>query len=348
MTENIINKRYYPAVDIMKFVMAILVIMLHRKPFPADMEFANFLLSNVLCHTGVPFFFMVSSFLFFRNIDPRKPESKGALWKTEKRLIILYVIWSVIYLPCVFVKSFTGHYDEITPGALLGQLLIWVKDFFINYSFLHLWYINSLIFTVLLIFLLMKKFSTKIITAVFVLLAPVSLFAVEVFQLRDFLPNLIVQLFVVSGCCVALGAMTAKCDISLVYKKKWVCLIFSLIILITLGTIRYFKQTNFMFAITQFFTYVVAFFIFIICLSADIKPSGSNITLRNYSTLIYFSHFLIMAEGFNFIASTTGITAIATSTTLQFAITVTFSFIFSFIITTLSKTKMFRWLKFVY
>lgn len=348
MTENLTQKKQYPLVDILKFAMAILVIILHRKIFPVEMKYANFMMSTVFCHIAVPFFFMVSSFLFFRNVDVNSENAGKSLWKTEKRLIILYVIWSVIYLPFNFVKSFTGHYDEISFGGLAGQLVTWIKDFALNYSFLHLWYINTLAFTLLVIFLLMKKFSPVKVTVFSTLVAPVSLFLVEFLNLRDYLPNVIIQTFVVGACCVSLGALAAKCDISLFLKHKWIFLGVSIISLFVSGTIRYHFSSDLTFAITQFLTYIVAFFVFLIAISSEMKPFRQSKSFRNYSTLMYFCHLMLMKEGFNFIALHTGIQTIATGTTLQFAATLIFAVAFSFIIINLSKVRMFRWLKWLY
>ena len=95
MTENYISKKQYPALDITKIVMAILVIIIHRNVFPDKFDFANFMLTDIFCQIAVPFFFITSSFLFFRSVNPHEKSAKLSLWKTEKRLIIRRVIFNV-------------------------------------------------------------------------------------------------------------------------------------------------------------------------------------------------------------------------------------------------------------
>ncbi len=348
LSENLINKKQYPVVDIMKFIMALFIIIAHRKPFPDEWEFANFVISKIFGHMCVPFFFITSSFLFFRKTDTSSPDSKNKLWKTEKRLITLYILWSVIYLPCNFVKSFTGHYSEITPGSLIGQCVVWAKDFFLKFSFVHLWYISALIVAILIIFFLLKKFSPKALLIIFSLTTPFALYASEALPLDTYIPNPLLQLFVSSGFCLSLGAFAARCDISFLLKNKWTLFGAGMAALLISGVIRFMYPTHLNYTINHCFIRIVAFLVFIICISAETKPTKAHKTLRNCSTLMYFSHLLIMEEGFRYIAFKTGIDAIATHPSVQFVITLIFSLIFSFIIINLSNTKYFRWLRWFY
>ncbi len=77
------------AIDIVKLIMAFLVVAIHTEPFGAwfilDKGF------GIITRLCVPFFFVASSYFFFRqNGDPIH---------YLKRLFLLYLIWSVIYLP---------------------------------------------------------------------------------------------------------------------------------------------------------------------------------------------------------------------------------------------------------
>ena len=77
------------SIDVVKLIMAFLVVAIHTEPFGAwfilDKAFGIF---TRLC---VPFFFVASSYFFFlKNGDPIH---------YAKRLFLLYLIWSVIYLP---------------------------------------------------------------------------------------------------------------------------------------------------------------------------------------------------------------------------------------------------------
>lgn len=332
----------------MKFVMALLVIILHRKVFPAEMEFANFITGQVICRITVPFFFIVSSFLLFKKIDPTQPQSKSFFFATEKRLILLYILWSVIYLPCNFVKSFTGHYNEITIGGLIGQVFVWIKDFIFEQSFLHLWYMNSLIFALLVVYLLLKKLSPKTVTIIFLITSVIALLVDQLLQINDYLPGPVYKLFVSSGFCISLGAYIAKNDLSVLLKKKWLLTTISFAILIAAGVIRFISKNENFYVLTEFMAYITAFCIVIVCLDSDKENKKYHKTLRNYSTLLYFSHFLIMENTFSYLAAKTGNPAFTQSNTLIFILTIIVAFTFSFIVINLSKVKGFRWLKNIY
>lgn len=348
MTDNYINRKQFPALDIMKLVMAILVIIIHRKFFPYRFDFANFIIKDVFCQIAVPFFFITSSFLFFKNVNPKEKNAKLCLWKTEKRLIILYVLWSLIYLPGYLVKNFAGHYSEITLPGLIGQLIVWFKHFLLNYSFIHLWYIHTLILTIALIFLLMMRVSPKALLVIVTPLTFFSILIVEKMQLHNVFLFSAMKLFFISGFCVSLGAFVAKFDISSLFRRKGILTAVSIILLCISGTVRYFHQTEFTYAVSIFLAYIVAFFIFTTCISSKMKPHNYDKILRNYSTLIYLCHLLVMEESLSYLASVSGIPIIASHPTIRFIITTVFAVIFSTIILVLSKLKKFKWLKWLY
>ncbi len=349
MSLDIINKKHYPAVDLMKFVMALLVIIIHRKMFPNNMDFANFITGDVICRIAVPFFFMCSSFFLFKKIDPKDKISKTIVWHTEKRLIILYIIWSIIYIPCNFVKSFTGHYDEITLGGLLGQILVWIKNFFYDYSFIHLWYVYSLIVAFPIIYIALKKLSAKTLSIISFFISVVALIVNEcIIDLDVFLPNPLLKLFISSGVCISLGALLAKSDLKFLINKKWTFFIINFTVMIIAGIFRYNSENRIFFVITELLAYITAFSVLIICVNSNIKSHSYYTTLRNYSTLMYFSHLMLMENGFRYISAKTGIEAIATNKPIMFLMAIVFTTTFSFIIINLSKTKGFKWLKWLY
>ena len=83
------KKSHNAAIDIAKLILAFLVIGIHTEPFGF-----SFLLDKgfaVLTRICVPFFFVTSSFFVFsKRNDPIKYIT---------RLLILYCVWSFIYLP---------------------------------------------------------------------------------------------------------------------------------------------------------------------------------------------------------------------------------------------------------
>ncbi|MBQ3182175.1 MAG: acyltransferase [Clostridia bacterium] len=96
------------AIDIAKLVLAFLVVAIHTEPF-GDYYWLDkgFGLITRLC---VPFFFVASSYFFFLK--------DTAPLKYIQRLFVMYLIWSVIYLPFDLVELGTMTLPEILERYL--------------------------------------------------------------------------------------------------------------------------------------------------------------------------------------------------------------------------------------
>lgn len=345
------QKKSYDAVDLMKFIMAIGVVIIHRHIFPDSYAYANTMLSSRLLLVAVPFFFISSSFFFFRDSFSCNKEPKK-LFPFLKRLFIIYFLWTVIYLPCIFVKNHTGHYDEITLMGIIGETVLLVKNFFFSYSFLHFWYLTTLMLSVVVIYFLRKKLSAETIfiisltvTALWHTVYFLSSKNVSFFQNITSAVPLVVQHSAgytkhASGhgfLSVALGLLAAKYSDLFPKKLSFAFSVVCIAALMIFGS-KYVDSTN---PLINFAIYVFSvfssFFIFMFCLKVNLKPSPIYRKLRDYSILIYFSHLLIITETYNYMAAVTGIDSLKESNTLQFVITLIFSLTVSWIIISLEK-----------
>ena len=79
----------FHALDLAKFIGALLVILIHTSPLEPYSAVANFYSRDVLARLAVPMFFAISGFFFARRPDPLK---------TMKRIGMLYLGWSAVYL----------------------------------------------------------------------------------------------------------------------------------------------------------------------------------------------------------------------------------------------------------
>ena len=66
----------FNGIDLIKFICAYLVMMIHIQPFDGHagvyneyMQCINFAMKNIVCRIAVPFFFIASGFLLFRKTD---------------------------------------------------------------------------------------------------------------------------------------------------------------------------------------------------------------------------------------------------------------------------------------
>ena len=155
-----INQGDYRLLDIMKFVMAIVVVAIHSHPdFFVSSEIARELI-GIIYTLAVPFFFMASGFLLFRKIDITSTDDTDLRLKTYiYRICKLYIVWTIIYMPLTI-------YGFIKDGStLIDSMLIFIRNFFLvgeNYMSWPLWYLLALIVSVIIIKVLLKLKFTKI------------------------------------------------------------------------------------------------------------------------------------------------------------------------------------------
>ena len=153
------------AMDIAKFVMAILVVALHTKPFASlNNEYVN-VLFNAIVSLAVPFFFMCTGFLLENRILTLNEEKQKqeVITRYLIKIIKLYVIWTIIYLPLDLYSCY------ISEDSVIYCIFKYIAGFFLigehDNSWI-LWYLLSTIYTLFFILICNKlKFNIKIIFA---------------------------------------------------------------------------------------------------------------------------------------------------------------------------------------
>lgn len=157
------RRRQYSAIDIARYVSALLVVAIHVYPFVDISETFNLYFMQCVCRLAVPFFFVVSGFFFFRKIIPGQ-DNLPHLKKYLFRLGRIYVIWSILYLPYVI-------WNYASTGFGWQSILGYVRDFFLTGSYYHLWFLPSLMTGVAIVyFLYLKKglpFTLKVSLALY-------------------------------------------------------------------------------------------------------------------------------------------------------------------------------------
>ncbi|MBQ5439196.1 MAG: hypothetical protein IIT49_00240 [Clostridia bacterium] len=117
----------FNCMDLVKFICAILVLMIHVRPFDPqklgaeDFTNINFILKNHICRLAVPFYFTASGFLLFKKIDIKKPDTERIRGYCLK-LLRLFGTWSFL----LFVgKHYQLWYLEasVLAVAVLGFMM---------------------------------------------------------------------------------------------------------------------------------------------------------------------------------------------------------------------------------
>ncbi|MCQ2483950.1 MAG: acyltransferase [Clostridia bacterium] len=352
-----ISKKENCAIDIMKYVMSVLVIIIHKPVFDNNLVFENYFLQNIIAAVAVPFFFIVSSYFFFSKIDNKyKKSNKNYLFNYEKRLFIIYFLWTIIYAPCIFVKYNSGQYNLLSFKILIGQVLLTIKNFFLSRSFVHFWYLTTLMLSVAIIYFLYLKLNYKQI-----MIICFALFACSRLMLylnvkgnvigqaySSFLPDVLRNSLEKGLINIAFGLFLSKSDIKIKRSSGFCIGIIVYMFMVVLGILNYNKDSEVLNAAFYVLVALSALSIVILCLKTDIKKKKIYVYLRKSSALIYFSHLLMMSNVYDFIAEKSGITMISESNLFMFISTFVFANIVAALIIHLSKNEKFRFLKYLY
>lgn len=145
------------SLDVLKLSLAFLVVALHIFPVSKMSGIAGLLsyeIASGLTRIAVPTFFIISGYLL-RN----KLNDKIYLKKYCKRILLLYLVWQLLYLPDLIYHY---HINWFSSTALVYKLV---------YGYWHLWYLLASVLGVVLLFFTRNwKPGTKLIT-VFLLFA---------------------------------------------------------------------------------------------------------------------------------------------------------------------------------
>lgn len=131
------------SIDKFKVIAAILIIAIHTAPLVSINENLDFIFTYVVCRIGVPFFLMVTGFF----VLPKALENKKSLIKYTVKIIKIYAICMILYLP---INLYAGQLNGV---GIIGIL----KMIFIDGTFYHLWYFPALILGIWITYFIIKN-----------------------------------------------------------------------------------------------------------------------------------------------------------------------------------------------
>ena len=150
--------------DILKFGLALIIVTVHSGVLPRW--------TFPITRLAVPLFFIMTSYFFFLKVSnaPDKDTRNRALKKYVKRNAQLYLFWSIVLLPCVFVL----HLSWFREGPLNAFLNI-LKSFFITEFFPASWFILAAIYTMIIVYVLSKWLNNSWLLIIALILYPIAL-----------------------------------------------------------------------------------------------------------------------------------------------------------------------------
>ena len=307
-TVNVGHRQNLNFLDLVKFLCAALVVTIHVPPLNDVSTVLNFAVVNYAARVAVPLFFVSAAyFVFLKAFDASEKNfgiNTNVLLKYAARIFRLYVIWSLIYLPFVYLDMYrfagTFHFFYFTKTILI--------NFVFSSAYGHLWYLNAICQTYLLIVLLLKaKIKPPVIAAFALIMYLLGLTTQSWYGLFEpILSTAPLQAVLIplkalfktarGALCEGLlftvmGMFFAKYKICLKPKFAYICFAVSALLFaaeaFTLSRLEWIKEYDMYLGLIP-----TVFFMFYICTNTKLPDSRIYFKMRNTSALIYFSHML--------------------------------------------------------
>lgn len=131
-------------IDILKLILAYIVVLRHCAQFFYKYgTIPEIILTNIISPIAVPTFFLISGYLISIS-----GWTKEKVIKQTIRILKLYLVWSVIYIPVGFNKG--------------ESLYNCIRKIVFDGFYYHLWYLPSMAFAIFFVYLIKKIGNVKI------------------------------------------------------------------------------------------------------------------------------------------------------------------------------------------
>lgn len=347
-------KKEYAALDVAKWVAAILIVSIHAPPLYSVSNIGNFILMQIIARYAVPFFFITSGFLFFSKLSYENiwcSENRCRLFHYVSHLLKLYLIWSAIYLLMLLIGNFNGG------GSLFWQLKIIARDFLFAGISPPLWYFTAVIVATCLVFFLLRWLSINVILIGSALIYLLGLLGDSYSFLIIGLPSLsqVLQaydrifvstnngfffglLFVAAGAFISQKKTLFKtCSCWLLFAACSVCFVIEALSV-------YFLASNFdsksIYINRWIFLAPAVVSLFMALLQTHVKPTGKTRLMRSMSLVVYLIHPMIIAV-LGYFLPNMGFQDIQHNSLLYFALALPISLVLSWMISNFEKRSHF-------
>ncbi|MDF2538627.1 MAG: amino acid racemase [Herbinix sp.] len=292
-------KKSYAAVDIFKFICSIMIIGIHCPPF---LSFHRYIIYWGLfpMRIAVPFFFMTAAYFLFQKLKEQNTEQLK--WSVMKAYTIrigkLWIFWSIIY----YIIRLT-QIDLMDKSVIMWNMKVIARDFIFSGISGHLWYMPALLTSLLLIYYLQKKFSSKIILVFAGILYVIGLLGntyqfllpERLLPYYEKMKNYIVGtrngLFFGFLYCI-IGAMLVTIEIDRIRKRflQFMLAVSVVFMLLEFALVLRYRIGNLISTDLWMGTVPVTLFLFMLLLKSKLRTSPHTIWMRKMSLTIYLFH----------------------------------------------------------
>ncbi len=158
----------YNAIDFVKCFAAFAIVCIHTQPFAnatiVGGRYLHFII-DTFARFAVPFFFIVSGFLFVKKNMTYEDNGASYCIKYLKKIAQLYFGWTLFYFLYYvgreLVVSYAKHIDfnsvYIPELSTIPILKLLIKIFYLGYAGVHLWYLIALLWSITVLFFFIKR-----------------------------------------------------------------------------------------------------------------------------------------------------------------------------------------------
>lgn len=174
------NNQKSTAIDPFRVIASLLIIAIHTAPLSCFSETADFLFSYCFARIAVPFFLMTTGYYTLSPyILSKEKEAKAFPWAGLKKLFLLYLAATLIYLPV-----------NIYAGKLPRTLWEAIKILLFDGTFYHLWYLPAVLLGCMLLLVLSKYLKPGLLAVIVTLLYLIGVLGDSWYGLSSLLPPL--------------------------------------------------------------------------------------------------------------------------------------------------------------
>lgn len=282
------KSKTYNGLDLLKFMMALFVVMIHVKP-NVHSEILTTVFNPILS-IAVPIFFVLSSVLIFKKLTKVNGGGYAPLVRYGRRLSILYFCWLIIDIWFVLFKR-----PYISDGFPSG-CFEFVKDLFFGTTFPGSWFLSALLVSVVLVYIGYRTIGKYTIVGIALL---ISLYV----SCIDLLPEQMRGIY-------EWYAVHVRQEVNLSFPSQMIWVAIGMIIGTNLDKIIFSKKTIYpwtlgltivcyalrLFGNSIFVNYIWVASVCLIAFLMELPDKPIYMRIRNYSILIFLFHFSIAGK----------------------------------------------------
>ena len=174
------NKVHYQNLDILKYISAILIMILHLRPFINFSDQLDLAFNNIITRICVPIFFIITGYF----VAKKEKNNENYIKDYIKKTIPLYLVWSLLYVPIILgtiiqylpiINEYLSKINISLPLFIILSMLSLPFAILIALcytgTYYHLWYFPAIIFSLLILKKWKNKFDIKYLLVIsFILL----------------------------------------------------------------------------------------------------------------------------------------------------------------------------------